>query len=89
MDREILLSTRAQREFKKLPTNVRERIRKALKALSSNSRQLDIKKLKGFDGRKDLYRLRVGNYRITFYPESDLIKVIRIDHRSKGYSWLD
>lgn len=89
MDREILLSTRAQKEFKKLPIRAKERMRKALKALTSHSRSLDIKKLKGIDGRRDLYRLRVGDYRITFYPESDLIKVIRIDHRSKGYDWLD
>jgi len=79
MDREILLSTRAQKEFKKLPIRSK-RIMKALK---------NIKKLRGIGGRRDLYRLRVGDYRITFHPESDLIKVIRIDHRSKGYDWLD
>jgi mRNA interferase RelE/StbE len=89
MDRVILLSTRAQNEFKKLPIDVRERIRKALEILASDSRKLDIKKLKGIDSREDLYRLRVGDYRITFLPESDFIKIIRIDHRSKGYSWLD
>lgn len=85
----VLLSTRAQKEFKKLPYILRERMRKALISLASDSQQGDIKKLKGTDGRGDLYRLRVGDYRITFYPESGFIKVIRIDHRSKGYDWLD
>jgi mRNA-degrading endonuclease RelE of RelBE toxin-antitoxin system len=89
MDRCVLLSTRAQREFKKLPAHVRERIRKALKTLASDPRHSDIKRLKGIDGRKVLYRLRVGDYRITYYAESDLIKIIRIDHRSRGYAWLD
>lgn len=89
MTRDILFSTRAQKEFKKLPVAVRERVKKALRTLASGSRQVDIKKLKGIGGREDLYRVRVGDYRITFYPESGCIKVIRIDHRSKGYSWLD
>lgn len=81
--RDILLSSRAQKEFRRLPTNVRERIRKALKAFASDSRELDIKKLKGIDDGRNLWRLRVGDYRVTFCPESDLIKVIRIDHAAK------
>jgi mRNA interferase RelE/StbE len=89
MDREVLLSARAQKEFKKLPTSTRERIKKVLKILAFDPGRSDIKKLKGIDGREDLYRLRVGNYRITFYPEPDCIKVIRTDHRNKEYNWLD
>ena len=45
--------------------------------------------MEGIGGREYLYRLRVGDYRITFYPESGCIRVIRMDHRSKGDSWLD
>jgi mRNA-degrading endonuclease RelE of RelBE toxin-antitoxin system len=89
MVRDILLSSRAQRDFRRLPANVKERIRKALKAFASGSREVDIKELKGIGDERNLWRLRVGDYRVTFYPESDLIKVIRIDHRSRGYSWLD
>ena len=84
-----VLSTRAQKDFKKLPNKIKERIRNSLKELGKDSRHLDIKKLKGVDGREDLFRLRVGDYRITYFPDEDLIKVIRIDHRSKAYSWLD
>jgi mRNA-degrading endonuclease RelE of RelBE toxin-antitoxin system len=80
MARDILLSSRAQKEFRRLPTSVRERIRKALKTFASDSRELDVKKLKGIDDGRNLWRLRVGDYRITFCLESDLIKVIRIDH---------
>ncbi len=43
MDREVLLSARAQKEFKKLPIRAKERMRKALKAFASDSRSLDIK----------------------------------------------
>jgi len=89
MTKPVLLSTRAQKEFKKLPNNVQKRIKKSLNNLGSGLKRLDIKKLKGTDDKDDLYRLRVGDYRITYLPEPDVIKVIRIDHRGKGYSWLD
>lgn len=85
----VLLSSRAQKEFKNLAGKIQNRIREALKNLASSSKRLDIKKLKGVDGREDLYRLRVGDYRIIYYPEGKVIKVIRIEHRSKGYGWLD
>ena len=78
MNKDIFLSTRAQKEFNKLPVTIRERLKKALRTLASGSRQGDIKKLKGIRGRENLYRLRVGDYRITFYPGPDYIKVIRI-----------
>ena len=45
-------------------------------------------KLKGIKGREDLYRLRVGDYRIIYYENSKCIKVTQIIHRSKGYDWL-
>ena len=89
MVKPVLLSTRAQKEFKKLPKNVQDRIKKSLKSLGDSSKRLDIKKLKGIDDKDDLYRLRVGDYRITYLPEPDVIKVVRIDHRGKGYGWLD
>ena len=89
MAKAVLLSTRARKEFDKLPKKVQDRIRKSLKSLGSGSKRLDIKKLKDIDDKEDLFRLRVGDYRITFFPEPDVIKVIRIDHRGKGYGWLD
>ena len=90
MSKDIQLSTKAQKEFKRLPKNVKNRIRAALvKLTDDDTKRLDIKKLKGVEGREDLYRLRVGNYRITYFPEKNTIKVIHIIHRSKGYNWLD
>ncbi|MFA5771812.1 MAG: type II toxin-antitoxin system RelE/ParE family toxin [Thermoplasmata archaeon] len=89
MKKEILLSSRAQKDFEKLHTIVKERIRTALFALAAGAEHSDIKKLKGVSGREDLYRLRVGEYRIIYYSESDSIKIIRIEHRSKAYEWLE
>jgi mRNA-degrading endonuclease RelE of RelBE toxin-antitoxin system len=90
MSKKVQLSTKAQKEFRKLPKDVKTRIRTALQNMAADeTKRLDIKKLKGIEGREDLYRLRVGSYRITYFPEKKVIKVIRIVHRSKGYSWLE
>ncbi|MCK5397188.1 MAG: type II toxin-antitoxin system RelE/ParE family toxin [Thermoplasmata archaeon] len=89
MSKQILLSPRAQKDYTVLEKKVRERIKKSLQELATGSKILDIKKLKGVGDREDLFRLRVGDYRITYYPEPDIIKVIRIDHRGKGYNWLN
>ncbi|MCK5310329.1 MAG: type II toxin-antitoxin system RelE/ParE family toxin [Thermoplasmata archaeon] len=89
MSKQILLSPRAQKDYAVLEKKVRERIKKSLQELATGSKILDIKKLKGVGDREDLFRLRVGDYRITYYPEPDIIKVIRIDHRGKGYNWLN
>ena len=88
-NKKVLLSPRAQKEYAALQEKVRIRIKKSLEELSSGSTRLDIKKLKGTGDREDLFRLRVGDYRITYYPEPEIIKVVRIDHRGKGYNWLD
>jgi mRNA interferase RelE/StbE len=85
----VLLSPRAQKDYAKLEQNIQDRIRQSLKELGAGSKRLDIKKLKGTGDREDLYRLKVGDYRIIYSPEPDIIQVIRIDHRGKGYSWLD
>ncbi|MCK4266478.1 MAG: type II toxin-antitoxin system RelE/ParE family toxin [Thermoplasmata archaeon] len=89
MTKRVILSPRAQKEYNKLPRDVRKRVKKSLKILADGSQRSDIKKLKGVGGREDLFRLRVGDYRITYFPEPDVINVIRIDHRGKGFGWLD
>jgi mRNA interferase RelE/StbE len=88
MAKTVWISPRAQKEFRELQTSTQERIRSALKDLAAGKR-MDVKKLKGTKDREDLYRLRVGDYRVTYGIEKDMIKVARIDHRGKGYGWLD
>jgi mRNA interferase RelE/StbE len=88
MAKTVLISPRAQKELRELHSSTQERIKSALKELAAGKR-MDVKKLKGTKDREDLYRLRVGDYRVTYGIEKDLIKVARIDHRGKGYGWLD
>jgi putative uncharacterized protein relE len=58
---------------------LKQRIKKAIEALPKG----DVKPLKGSS---ELYRLRVGDWRIVFsYPDKDTILVERIAPRGKVY----
>lgn len=83
----VLLSEPANRVYSRLPTKVRERIRASLRDFADTERG-DVKRLKGTRGREDLYRLRVGDYRVVFARSRTEIRVTRILHRSEGYDWL-
>jgi len=43
----------------------------------------DIKKLKGKD--KEMYRLRVGDYRFEYFVENDKVWVVEAFKRGRGY----
>jgi len=54
------------------------RIKRAINALPAG----DIKKLTGY---KNMYRLRVGDFRILFEKDGDKYHVIKIDNRGGVY----
>ena len=76
----------ARREFERLPVTVRGRITEALQVLAQNpySELLKVKKMKGAS---DLYRVRVGDYRVLYelHDQRLIILVIKIGHRSEVY----
>ncbi|QNO17732.1 type II toxin-antitoxin system RelE family toxin [Caproicibacterium amylolyticum] len=55
--------------------------RKRLVAAINNLPNGDIKKLQGRDG----YRLRVGNFRVIFDSNGQIVLIIRIDNRGQIY----
>jgi len=57
----------AEKELVALPSQVRKRIARALRALKDNPFPHGVKKLKARDG----YRIRVGDYRILFRVDRD------------------
>jgi len=77
----------AYEEFKKLDKPIQERIKKKLDILAKNPNALkrNIKPLKG--SYTDLYRLRIGNYRVIYKMEKEklLILIVRVAHRREVY----
>ena len=87
MSRIVLLSTPAQHDYEALPSDIRRRLRTALLTFAATGRG-DVKKLKGVEKGTDLYRLRVGDYRMVFAMNPREVRVTRIIARSEGYDWL-
>lgn len=84
---EVRLKPSAERALRKLPTQVRSRIGGRLDALSGNPRPSGCEKLSGED---DLYRVRVGDYRIVYQVADKVlvVLVVTIGHRDDVYRHL-
>ena len=70
----------AARQLKKLTLAVQVQIIKQLEELEAEPRPLDVKKL---SGKNNLYRVRVGEYRIVYAVEDTalLVLVVAVGHR--------
>jgi mRNA interferase RelE/StbE len=86
----ILVSKVARKQLNSLPKDVQLRVKTVLYALNEPEKKktLDIKRLKGVDGREDLFRVRIGDYRVVYFEDANGLKIIQIFHRKKGYKWL-
>jgi mRNA interferase RelE/StbE len=72
-----------KKDFKKIPKLEVAKILDAIDELANNPRSSKSKKLKG----EKLYRLRVGNYRVIYDIQENvmLIFIIKLGHRSDIY----
>jgi mRNA interferase RelE/StbE len=71
---QVKFKSSAAKEFRKLPSKIKERIREAINQLTKNPLPSGVVKLKGDDR---LFRIRIGKYRIV-YEIDDSIKLVRI-----------
>jgi len=80
----VEISKRAEKDLAKLETDIRNRIIIELLDLENNIASKDIRKLKG---EKDLWRLRVGDYRVVMEINQDrlVITALHIAHRREVY----
>lgn len=80
----VLIAKRAQRVLDRLEAGTRGRIESAIEALGANPRPAGVVKL---SGPEDLYRIRVGVYRVVYQIEDKLITVTvtRVGHRRDIY----
>ncbi len=83
----VLVSRTFQKQYQKLSSAMKKRVRKGLSELGedplTSRAKADIKILEGTDPIKR--RLRVGNYRIIYFVEKHSVKVIEIFPRGRGY----
>ncbi len=80
----VLLLPAAEREWRKLPREIRPRVDRAMLALEDTPRSHGATKL---SGSSDRWRIRVGDYRIVYYindTEQELT-ILRVAHRRQVY----
>ncbi len=85
MKYKVFIERDALKSLKKLPDNVKGRIKETLRKLEYFPKNLDVVKL---SGTKRKYRIRVGNYRIIIELHKDEIYVIDILPRKDAYKDL-
>ena len=80
----VSISRSAQKNVRNIPKDYYHVIVKRIFELAENPRPFGCIKLSGFE---NLYRIRVGIYRIVYSIEDDIltVEVIKIDHRSSIY----
>jgi mRNA interferase RelE/StbE len=80
----VLFVSRAERGFKRLSADVQDRIISEINSLAEEPRPAGAVKLTGSE---NLYRVRVGDYRVIYAVEDDflLVLVVEIGHRREIY----
>jgi mRNA interferase RelE/StbE len=84
MSYQIEFTRPADKQLKALPVNVQERLQPKIDALAQEPRPTGVTKLQG---NEDLYRIRVGDYRIIYSIQDDLllVLVVTVGHRRDVY----
>ena len=78
---EIKWTEKSLHELDKLEQNISRRIIKKVDELMNNPYSMEIKKLRGLNA----FRLRIGDYRVIFEIERDLITILKVGHRRNIY----
>jgi mRNA interferase RelE/StbE len=78
---DLQISKTAKKVLQKLPRDLLARLSKAIDALSSDPRPAGCKKLTGQD---DLYRVRVGDWRIIYLVEDERLIVLVVEVAPRG-----
>lgn len=79
---QVEIDKKAQKDFLSLTPKIQERIKKALLELSNFPNVSNIKQLSNFD---PAYRKRVGDYRVLFDIQEDILTIYHILHRRESY----
>lgn len=80
----VIFKPSADKALRKLPVSVQRRIVAATDALADDPRPAGSVKLHGAD---DLWRIRVGQYRVVYTIQDDalVVLVVRVAHRRDIY----
>ena len=78
------ISHNAQKELDRQARNIRERLLKAILALADNPRPIGSRRI---EGQEDIYRIRVGDWRIIYaiFEDQLIVTVVKVGSRGDVY----
>ena len=79
---EIKFHKRAVKFINSLPIRERQRIKEGIYKLLSSPESCDIKRVEGYG---DLYRLRIGQYRVIYTKDNVILFVVDVGNRGDIY----
>ena len=82
---QITLARQPQKVLRKLPKELLQRIDIQFAVLAKNPRSAGCKKLSGFD---NLYRVRVGDWRISYAIEEQQLVILVLEVAPPGDAFL-
>ena len=92
MPYKVRLHREVAKTLERMSPQLRSRIIRGLQALEANLYEsragADIVRLSGTKGREDLFRLRIGDYRVIYAVVAGIVYITDIFHRGKGYKQL-
>jgi len=80
----IIFSEEAVQDIKRLDTVVKKRLQKKLQAVAESKDVHQISK-KLIHHESGQYRIRIGNFRIIFDLDGNLLYILRVRHRKEVY----
>jgi mRNA interferase RelE/StbE len=82
MNYQVEFKPKAVKDLASLPTEVQNRVLTKIELMQNNLTG-DVKRLTNYTPE---YRLRVGDYRVLFEIEGDVLVIYRVKHRKDAYS---
>ncbi len=81
--KQVIFHTRALRTLARIPRNEADRIRQKIYQYASDPTflKMNVKKLQGRAG----FRLRIGNWRVIFDENGEVLDVLDVDSRGSIY----
>ena len=84
MGYQVAFAPAGARDVRKLPPSVQARVMKTVAKLAETPRPRGSRKI---NGSEDVYRIRVGDYRVLYTISDDvlIVLVVRVRHRREVY----
>lgn len=82
----VIVERQVEKALRRLPKDILTRADRLLLSLADEPRPAGSKKLKGYG---NLYRLRIGDWRLIYAVEDDLLVVLVIEIAPRGEAYRD